>query len=307
MGIEVAVGTYNHVLIGIGLSHAKDREKEWQFVPTFTDQGHDGCIKTVATGGKFLASGSTDETIRLYDLKKHVELGSLVQQGGSITEIAFSGQTHMLSASADGTIAIWECKSWECVKTLKGHRDAVNSISIHPTGRLALSVSKDKTVRTWNLLTGRSAYTTNIKQVGELVIWSPSGDSYVVSSGCKATVYKISDASETCVIDCQKPILTMNFLSENILLLGGELDEVIVYDIKKEKQLQAFKAHDIRVKSLKSIKNPVDEKRTLLLTVASDGGLRVWDFDNDSLEEKPKMLTEIHVPGRPICMTVSSN
>lgn len=25
------------------------------------------------------------------------------------------------------------------------------------------------------------------------------------------------------------------------------------------------------------------------------------------LEEKPKMLTEIHVPGRPICMTVSSN
>lgn len=38
-----------------------------------------------------------------------------------------------------------------------------------------------------------------------------------------------------------------------------------------------------RVKSLKSIKNPVDEKRTLLLTVASDGGLRVWDFDNDSV------------------------
>ena len=38
----------------------------------------------------------------------------------------------------------------------------------------------------------------------------------------------------------------MIFTQENILLLGGELDEVIVYDIKNEKQLQTFKAHDIR-------------------------------------------------------------
>ena len=41
---------------------------------------------------------------------------------GSVTEIAFSGTTHMLSASEDGTICVWSCKSWECIKILKGHR-----------------------------------------------------------------------------------------------------------------------------------------------------------------------------------------
>ncbi|XP_065059382.1 p21-activated protein kinase-interacting protein 1-like [Rhopilema esculentum] len=304
--VEVIVGTYNHVLIGIRISNKEESEKEWEFTPSFTDQGHDGCIKTVASGGKYLASGSTDETIRLYNLKKHVELGSLVQQSGSITSLAFSGNTHMLSASEDGTISIWKCKSWDCVKTLKGHRDAVTSISIHPSGRLALSVSKDKTIRTWNLLTGRSAYTTNIKQVGELVNWSPGGECYVVASGSKATVYKISEPGETCVISCDKSILCMEFISENVLLLAGELDEIIVYDIKDKKQLQTFKAHEIRVKSVKSVKNPLDEKRMLVFTVASDGSLRAWNFNIEDWTEKPEMLTEIHLPGRPVCMTVST-
>lgn len=300
----MVVGTYNHLLVGLQFSPKEGEEKEWSFSPRFTDQGHDGCIKTVANGGKFLASGSSDETIRLYDLNKHIELGSLVQQSGSVTEIAFSGTTHMLSASEDGTICVWSCKSWECIKILKGHRDAVTSISIHPTGRLALSISKDKTIRTWNLLTGRSAYTTNIKQVGEIVVWSPSGDCYVVTTGSKANVYKISDASETCTIDCQKTILAAAFLSQNILVLAGESEEVVVFDIENEVMIQKFKAHDVRVKALQAIDDPCDEKSILFFTVASDGSLKSWKFDKENFSESPELLAEFCVPGRPTCLTV---
>ena len=42
-------------------------------------------------------------------------------------------------------------------------RGPVYDFAIHPTGKMALSVSKDKTMKTWNLMTGRCAYTTNIK------------------------------------------------------------------------------------------------------------------------------------------------
>ena len=42
------------------------------------------------------------------------------------------------------------------------NRKPVNCISIHPTGKMALSVSKDMTLRTWNLIKGRSAYVTNL-------------------------------------------------------------------------------------------------------------------------------------------------
>lgn len=41
---------------------------------------------------------------------------------GTITCLAFHNNTHMLSASEDRTICVWECRTWECLKTLKGHR-----------------------------------------------------------------------------------------------------------------------------------------------------------------------------------------
>eukprot|EP00794_Sanderia_malayensis_P007249 gene7249-8057_t len=302
--IEVVVGTYNHAIIGLQFIKQENNEKEWHFVPRFTDQGHDGCVKTVSASEKFLASGSTDETIRLYDLRKHVELGSLAQQSGSITSLAFSGNLHMLSASEDGTICIWKCKSWECLKTLKGHRDAVTSISVHPSGRLALSVSKDKTIRTWNLLTGRSAYTTSIKQVADIVVWSPSGDSYVVASGSKATINKISDASNVKTIDCLKTILAVDFLTPEVLVLAGEAEEITVYDFNKEETLQKFKAHDVRVKAIQCIIHPDNEAFVVLFTVASDGSLKAWRFSKENLTESPVLLAELFIPGRPVCMTV---
>ena len=43
-------------------------------------------------------------------------------------------------------------------------RSAVNSVSVHPSGKLALTVGTDRSLHTWNLITGRSAYITNIKQ-----------------------------------------------------------------------------------------------------------------------------------------------
>jgi len=44
----------------------------------------------------------------------------------------------------------------------------VYSVAIHPSGKLALSAGKDKTLRTWNLMTAKAAYVTNIKEGGLL-------------------------------------------------------------------------------------------------------------------------------------------
>lgn len=48
--------------------------------------------------------------------------------------------------------------------------------SIHPSGRMALSVSRDRTLRLWNLLEGRCAYIKRLQGEGELVRWSSEGD-----------------------------------------------------------------------------------------------------------------------------------
>ena len=40
-------------------------------------------------------------------------------------------------------------------------RGAINDLAVHPTGKLALSVGRDKELRIWNLMAGRCAYITH--------------------------------------------------------------------------------------------------------------------------------------------------
>lgn len=43
--------------------------------------------------------------------------------------------------------------------------EGVTFIAVHPSGKLALSLGKDLTLRTWNLVKGRPAYTTNLSRL----------------------------------------------------------------------------------------------------------------------------------------------
>ncbi|KAJ1736899.1 60s ribosome biogenesis protein mak11 [Coemansia sp. Benny D160-2] len=171
----ISAGTYERILYGI---EGRFEGDVLALSSRFIFPAHIGCIKSVSVGGRYLASGSTDEIIRLYDLKKRVELGSLHEHKGSITSLQFHGHSHLLSAGEDGAICIFRTKDWEPLKVLKGHKGPVNDIAIHPSGKLALSVSQDRTVIVWNLLTGQRASRTKTPNSGELVVWNPSGTSY---------------------------------------------------------------------------------------------------------------------------------
>jgi WD40 repeat protein len=82
----------------------------------------------------------------------------------------------MFSGSADGSIAVWMAGGgWEHLKLLKGHKGWVNSLAVHPSGRLALSVAHDKALRMWNLFKGRCTYTAPLEEEAQLVAFSPSG------------------------------------------------------------------------------------------------------------------------------------
>jgi len=45
---------------------------------------------------------------------------------------------------------------------MKGHKGRVNGICVHPTGKIAVSVGKDRALRLWNLMTGRKASNTKL-------------------------------------------------------------------------------------------------------------------------------------------------
>lgn len=108
---------------------------------------------------------------------------------GSITHLSFPSRSHMLSASEDGTLCLFHARDWAVLRSLKGHKGRVNSVAVHPSGKVALSVGKDRTLRMWDLMRGKGSASTKLGKEGELVQWSKAGDLFVVQTLVTLDVY----------------------------------------------------------------------------------------------------------------------
>ena len=72
--------------------------------------GHTGAVMSVAfaKGDTLLASGSADETIRLWDLTTKKETATLKGHKGSVFSVAFSSDGKSLaSGGSDHSIKVW--------------------------------------------------------------------------------------------------------------------------------------------------------------------------------------------------------
>jgi protein MAK11 len=205
---RIVIGTYERNLYGLDVYPLKEDSKKLALKPIFIVSAHLGCVKEVAANGPILASGGSDEVIRLFDLRRKKELGSLHQHHGSITTMRFYGVSHMLSGGEDGTICIWRTSDWECLKVLKGHRGVVHSLSIHSSGKVALSVGKDPFLCMWDLLKGRLAFKKKLPWMGDKIEFSPDG-------------------------------IYFSIVSENLIQWYQTEDVVLLHEIKHDKRIHA--------------------------------------------------------------------
>ncbi|XP_062986450.1 p21-activated protein kinase-interacting protein 1 [Elgaria multicarinata webbii] len=295
--MELLGGCYEQILFGFVVRPGKT----WAAVPDFTHHAHSASLSAVAVNDRYVVTGSRDETIQIYDMRKKIEHGALMQHNGTITCLEFYGSAHLLSGAEDGFMCIWNTKRWECLKSIKAHKGHVTSLSIHPSGKLALSVGTDKTLRTWNLVEGRSAFIKNLKQNAHLVKWSPSGETYAVVIDNKVDMYKLETASVSGTIVTEKRISSIKFITDCILAIVGDEEFVRLYDCKSEKCLCEFKAHENRIKEIYSFEM---EGSHILVTASSDGYIKMWSLDLDKIKDSPSLLCEVNTKARLTCLAV---
>ncbi|KAG8571750.1 hypothetical protein GDO81_011770 [Engystomops pustulosus] len=296
--IELLCGCYEQILFGYRVTPG---EEQWTATADFTNHSHTASLSVVAVNNRFVATGSKDETIQIYDMKKKVEHGALLHHNGSITCLEFFGNTHLLSGAEDGLMCVWNTKKWECQQTFRAHKGHVLSLSIHPSGKLALSVGTDKSLRTWNLVEGRSAFIKNIKQIAHIVQWSPSGEKYVVVIHDKVDVYELETASVTGTIKNKTRISSIRFITDTLLAVAGDDDLIRIYDPNSQKFLCEFKAHETRVKSLYSLEY---KGSPVIASSSSDGYAKLWKLDLNKVTTAPTLLCEVSTSARLTCLAV---
>jgi hypothetical protein len=154
-------------------------------------EGHQGRVWSVAFSpdGATIASGSNDQTIRLWEVATGTTIRSYQGHQAVVRSAAFSPDgKYLVSGGEDQTVRFWEAATGKQVRVLRGHTGVIRSVIFSPDGKTLASGSDDQTIRLWDAATGKEIrpLAGHAEEV-RVVAFSPDGK-FLASGGDDRTV-----------------------------------------------------------------------------------------------------------------------
>ena len=249
-------------------------------------KGHKSIVSCLAvtTDGKRVVSGSTDNTLKVWDLESGKCIVTLKGHSGPIFGLALTpGGERVVSGSMDSTLKVWEMLSGHCLATFTGHINAVSRVAITPDGEKVVSISTDKTLKVWELKSGNCLITKDIgNKVGfffQLAI-TPDGKQAISKHGVLDHFIVIWD------IETGESLMTLEGHTNTVKgialtpdgkkLVSSSYDKTLkVWDLESGQCLATFEGHKGKVFGLAVTP---DGKR--VVSGSRDHTLKLWDLES---------------------------
>ncbi|KAF7352043.1 WD40 repeat-like protein [Mycena venus] len=260
-------------------------------------QPHTSAVTSVAfsPSGKHIVSGSSDNTVRVWDAETGVMVPGLFEGHISdVTSVAFSPDgTHIASGSLDNTVRVYRTliSSDHVAWPLVGHLGGVTSVAFSPDGMCIVSGSEDKSVRVWEWETGREIHSFwDHTDVVTSVMFSPDG-TQIVSGSLDGTVRIWDPSADGKAAPGLKifgglaaGVTSVAFSPDGQYIGCGSRDfKVRVWNLQKgEFVADPFEGH---TGSVNSVKFSPDGKR--IASGSSGQRVRIWDSNSGDLLAGP--------------------
>jgi WD40 repeat protein len=235
--------------------------------------------------GKMLASGSDDETVKLWDVSEPENatcLTSLKEHKNRVRSVVFNPVEPILASSSDDkTVKLWDISNPEnanCLASLEGHQDRIRSIAFSPDGKRLASGSDDCTVQFWNMVTRQLEATlgeSSKKHIGRIqsIAFSPNGE--VLASGNDNQILKLWDTQTYQPLKSfqghTNAVCSIIFVDNTTLVSGGNDRTIKIWDIEHAECTHSLIGHTSSINSLAS-------NGKILVSGGDDCTIKLWNY-----------------------------
>ena len=249
-------------------------------------QGHeggvcvDGCV-AFSPDAQLLASGSWDNTIKLWEVSTGNTLRTLRGHKDLVLSIALSPNGLLLaSGSADNTIKLWEVSTGKALQTLTEEDSWVGTLAFSPDGQILAAEGANNTIKLWELNTDKAPQTlTGHKNAVSSIAFSPDGR--LLASASFDSTIKLWEVTTGNVLHTLKghKVLTVAFSPDGKTLASGDAVSTIkLWNVRTGKARKTLKGHKNWVLSV-----AFSPDGRILASASHDYTIKLWNVRRGKL------------------------
>lgn len=269
--------------------------KVWEVREKVENVGHEARILSVSFSpdGKFVATGSRDKTLKIWDTLKGTELHHLKGHTSNVFGVCWSPDgKSVCSGSRDKSIKIWSASSGLCTHTLLEHKNIVRCVAWSPDGKHILSTSDDKTAIVWDA-------TNDFTKIGVLYGHRAEVIYGAYSSDCR----RAATCSDDCTIklwDTKKnslsygtnyvKVATLIYHTQGIkavdfspdcktLISGSEDHKIVQWNARNAKVMSVLEGH---TEDIRGVRYSSDGR--YIVSGSTDSTLKLWNAKSKQVE-----------------------
>ncbi|RLD23242.1 MAG: hypothetical protein DRI71_05800, partial [Bacteroidetes bacterium] len=265
------------LFVTLGQAYAQDH------METVVQRGHALAVKSVcfSPDGKYLASGSEDKTIKIWEFSTGRELKTLNGHQSDVNQVLFTADgKQIVSERRDRHIYFWEISSGGILKDFHFENENIISIDLSYDNRYLAIGTTARVVRVIDLKTDSIKYSwkSNVGQYGAYVLFSDDDKSLAVGEDNRTVkVYDIANGELLKTIgepqgSCGGCDTKAAFLSETQIIKGSRGSPLAIRGVKNDLRTDLLEESPERVEALRLSPN-----KSKLIVVDEDSAV-VWDI-----------------------------
>ncbi|MCK4298095.1 MAG: serine/threonine protein kinase, partial [Planctomycetes bacterium] len=245
--------------------------------PRHTLRGHAAAVFSVAfrPDGKTVASGSDDDTIKLWDVPSGRAIATLTGHSAMVYAVAFTPDGSMLaSGGGDRVIKLWNIGRRKEIRSFAAEMGAIHALVFSPDGRTLVGAGV-RAIKLWDVATGTEA--GSLSGHGD-TIWSVafSPDGQTLASASADHTIKLWDVSaerEVCAFTGHThQVRAVAFSGDGKTLVSGSSDSTLkVWDVAARSELRTLSGHTGGVCSVAFSLDCMT-----LVSGSEDGSVKLW-------------------------------